>query len=378
MSFSFQAHQYMSRAIKLAQKGRFTTSPNPNVGCVIVKDGDVIGEGWHKKAGTGHAEVNALANLDIEQSTGASAFVTLEPCSHFGRTPPCAQKLIDAGIKQVFVAMLDPNPLVAGKGIDMLRQAGIEVEYGLLEQEARTLNPGFLSRMEKQRPFVQVKLASSLDGKTALANGESKWITSADSRSNVQLYRALSCAILSTAQTVIADNAKLNVRENDLKQAYPIDDINKSVRQPIKIILDSQNQINIKNIKSLALFENDTKVYLIRKQLTSEFDDTNFINEVCLPYEDGFDLTHLLKWTLDLEINTLWVEAGGTLAASFVEQQLFDQLICYLAPKVMGKDAQSLLPITSINSMSETINLNLSELTQVGKDIRLIYTKLQD
>lgn len=375
MTFSIQEHQFMAKAINLAKQGQYTTSPNPNVGCIVVKDGEVIAQGWHKKAGTGHAEVNAFAQLTAEQASGATCYVTLEPCSHFGRTPPCAQLLVDKKVKKVIIAMVDPNPSVAGRGIRMLEDAGIEVEVGLLEQDARQLNLGFLSRMERKQPFVQVKLASSIDGKTALQNGESKWITGAEARADVQKYRAQACAILSTSATVLADNASLNVREAELKFDYPLDETNTEIRQPKRVILDNQGLITPNKLQDLALFDTDSEVILIRKHLSGDFTGIENIKEAQINYADGFDLADLLAYLSTEEINTLWVEAGGKLAASFVEQGLFDELICYLAPKVMGHQAQEMLPIGPYSSMSEVTELKLNQVSQMGDDLKLIYTK---
>lgn len=377
MSFSLADHQFMARAINLAKSGRFSTSPNPNVGCVVVKNNKIIGEGWHQKAGSRHAEVNALANLTPEQTTDATAYVTLEPCSHFGRTPPCANRLIDANIKRVVVAMLDPNPLVAGKGILLLMQAGVDVKLGLLEEDARSINSGFLSRMERKRPFVSVKMASSLDGKSALGNGQSKWITGKEARADVQTFRAASCAILSTAKTVMADNAKLNVRNEQLNFPYPFSDVIKDVRQPIKIILDSRGQLDAKLQNELALFEDNASIVIVRKDTDSiPISQNNNVKYIQIPYDltnDKFEIKRLLEWCGINEINNLWVEAGATLAASFIEQNLFDQLIVYIAPKIMGLNAQDVMPVGPFSSMDQVFELQLKQLTQLGQDIRLSY-----
>ena len=375
MTFSIQDHKFMAQAINLAKRGRFTTSPNPNVGCIVVKNGKVIAEGWHKKAGTGHAEVNAFSQLSEEQAVGATAYVTLEPCSHYGRTPPCAELLINRKVKTVVIAMVDPNPSVAGRGVRMLEEAGIEVKVGLLELDARALNYGFLSRMERKKPFVQVKLASSIDGKTALHNGHSKWITGAEARADVQTYRAQACAILSTATTVLADDASLNVRNSDINFSYPIDEINTEIRQPKCIILDSQGLLTAEKAKQLKLFRTGAEIVLIRKQVTGEFSGIENIKEAQIKYAEGFDLIELMDFITEQEVNTLWVEAGGVLAASFVEQGLFDQLICYLAPKVMGQKARDMLPIGPFDSMSEVSELKLNKVAQLGSDLKLIYTK---
>jgi diaminohydroxyphosphoribosylaminopyrimidine deaminase/5-amino-6-(5-phosphoribosylamino)uracil reductase len=386
MTFSLADHQFMAHAINLAKRGRFTTSPNPNVGCVIVKNNQIIGEGWHQKAGTGHAEVNALVNLTPEQTTDATAYVTLEPCSHFGRTPPCANRLIDANIKRVVVAMLDPNPLVAGKGILLLMQAGVDVKLGLLEQDARALNSGFLSRMEHKRPFVSVKMASSLDGKSALGNGKSKWITGAEARSDVQTHRANSCAILSTAKTVIADDAKLNVREEQLNFSYPFTDVVTEIRQPKKIILDSRGELDETRQSDLALFDggsrsgsgaSDISICIVRKDSDKlPVSGHNNVSYIQLPYDEAsnsFAIDALLDWCGKNEINNLWVEAGATLAASFVQQGLFEQLMVYIAPKFMGANSQDIMPVGPFDSMEQVIELQLKQTVQLGQDIRLIY-----
>lgn len=375
MSFTSEDHKFMALAIDLAKNGKYTVSPNPSVGCVVVKDQTLIAQGWHKKAGTGHAEVNAFAQLTPEQSKGATAYVTLEPCSHYGRTPPCAKLLQDSGVSRVVIAMQDPNPSVAGRGITMLEQAGIQVDVGILEAEARALNLGFLSRMEQKKPYVQVKLASSLDGKTALSNGESKWITAEAARADVQTYRAEACAILSTASTVLADDAALNVRAEQLNFEYPLDETNKDIRQPIKIILDSKNELTSEHVNTLRLFANNAKVILIRQSKTNAFSDIENVEEALINYDNGFDLNELLAFLAGIEINLLWVEAGGRLAASFVENELFDELICYIAPKIMGQGAQDMLPIGPIQAMSQVTELTLDSVSQLGSDLKLVYKK---
>jgi diaminohydroxyphosphoribosylaminopyrimidine deaminase/5-amino-6-(5-phosphoribosylamino)uracil reductase len=225
--FSAEDHLHMARALRLASAGCYTTTPNPRVGCVIVKDGEVVGEGWHEKAGEPHAEVHALRAAG-EKARGATAYVSLEPCSHHGRTPPCANALIDAGIGRVVAAMRDPNPQVSGRGLELLTLAGMTVQVGLLEQEARELNVGFIARMTRGRPWLRLKTASSLDGKTALLDGASRWITGAAARADVQRWRARACAILTGVGTVRADDPQMNVRDIDVG------------RQPLKVIVDSR------------------------------------------------------------------------------------------------------------------------------------------
>lgn len=394
-SFSEQDYTMMALAIKLAKKGQYTTTPNPNVGCVIVKDGAILGQGWHQKSGTGHAEVNALQALSIQQTAGATAYVTLEPCSHYGRTPPCALRLKEAKIKKVIVAMLDPNPLVAGNGVAILQEAGIEVQIGLLETDARALNPGFLSRMERQQPHVRLKLATSVDGKIALHNGESKWITGLAARADVQRYRALSCAILTTAKTVIRDNARLNVRPEQLNVQYEFTNIVTDIRQPMKIVLDGKNKITPEVASGLALFDNNMsanqsdnrlttedrpQVVLVKsephfEQATVDFKEFTNVTIVSSVYnkEKGFCVSDLISHCNQLSINNLWVEAGSQLSASFLQSQVVDELILYMAPIIMGKNAIDCIPLGPFDSMKETKSLNLLDYKMVGDDIRFTY-----
>lgn len=375
--FSQQDTDFMARAIALAELGQYTTTPNPNVGCLIVKAGKVIGEGWHQKAGTGHAEVNALAELSVEQSTGSTAYVTLEPCSHYGRTPPCSERLIEAKVSRVVIAMLDPNPLVSGRGVKMLEEAGIEVQFGLLEPQARALNPGFLCRMEHKRPFVQVKLASSIDGKTALENGESKWITGTEARADVQVYRAKASAILSTAETIIADNAKLNVRAEQLPIEYPQTDTITSVRQPLRIVLDGRDRLTSDVAKSLTFFDNAGPILLVKARNTQsqQYDDNVTLLHMDYDSNSGFDLNQLLLELGPFEVNTLWVEAGARLASRFVENNLFDELIVYQAPKIMGKNAREMLPVGPHSKMSDVTELQFKSIEPVGRDVKFILVK---
>ncbi|EKO5201341.1 bifunctional diaminohydroxyphosphoribosylaminopyrimidine deaminase/5-amino-6-(5-phosphoribosylamino)uracil reductase RibD, partial [Vibrio vulnificus] len=235
--------QMMLRAIALAKRGLYTTAPNPNVGCVLLRDGEIVGEGFHFRAGEPHAEVHAM-RMAGDKAKGATAYVTLEPCSHYGRTPPCAEGLINAGVSRVVCAMEDPNPQVAGRGFAMLREAGIEVLVGLLQAEAEALNPAFIKRMKTGMPFVQLKMAASLDGQTALANGNSQWITSPQARRDVQRFRAQSGAILSTSKTVIADNASLNVRWSELPSSVQHALPQEQLRQPTRVVLDRQAELS--------------------------------------------------------------------------------------------------------------------------------------
>lgn len=356
--FSAIDHQMMARAIKLANKGRFTTAPNPNVGCVLANGEEIVGEGFHYRAGEPHAEVHAIASAG-DRTRGATAYVTLEPCSHYGRTPPCAEGLIKAQVKRVVCAMTDPNPQVAGRGIKMLREAGIQVDVGLLEQESRALNPAFLTKMETGRPFVQLKMAASLDGQTALSNGKSQWITSAEARQDVQRFRAMSGAILSTSRTVIDDSASLAVRWNELPISTRTHMPEEQVRQPARVILDRQHQL----MPEMRLFQQEGQI------LTVASSDADIIVE---ERHGQLDLPMLLdSLATQHGITQVWVEAGATLARRFIEQQLVDELIIYLAPKIMGSDGRGLFGALGLEEMAQVFELDIKDVRQIGKDIRI-------
>ncbi len=375
MSFTELDKEYMLRAIELAKHGRFTTSPNPNVGCVIVKDGAIVGEGFHKKAGTGHAEVHALAAAK-DQAKGATCYVTLEPCSHYGRTPPCALALVKASVKRVVVAMVDPNPKVAGRGLSLLEEAGIIVEVGLLTEQAEALNPGFITRMKLKRPRVTVKMASSLDGKTALKNGLSQWITGPQARADVQCYRAQQSAILTGNKTVFADDPSLNVRYQELVNSPAFDSAlldEADLRQPIRIILDSHNKLTLQE----KLFDLPGKVLLVSLTVrdTASFSACKADVEqiICTQNENNqIDLDALMSLLNQHEINDLWVEAGATLAGEFFKNNLVDEFILYQATKLMGDQARNLVNLPNFSTMNDIITLKLHSVTQIGDDIRLI------
>ncbi|WP_086982530.1 bifunctional diaminohydroxyphosphoribosylaminopyrimidine deaminase/5-amino-6-(5-phosphoribosylamino)uracil reductase RibD [Vibrio aphrogenes] len=358
-------HQMMARAIALAKQGIYTTAPNPNVGCVITVGQEIIGQGAHLKAGEPHAEVHALCQAG-DKVKGATAYVTLEPCSHYGRTPPCAEALVKARVSRVVCAMQDPNPQVAGRGIAMLRQAGIQVDVGLLEADAIALNPGFIKRMKTGMPYVQLKLAASLDGKTALANGHSQWITSPQARQDVQRYRAKAGAILSTAKTVLDDDASLNVRWQELPQDIQAQYSAPSLRQPVRVILDRQQQLS--EHPKLKLFHSEGDLLLVGQ-------DTGLAeNQVvaALDHNQQFDLPKLLKQLAEEHnINHIWVEAGATLATNLITQQLIDELIIYMAPKLMGTDGRGLTQIAGFTEMKQALDLNITDLRMVGKDLRI-------
>jgi len=352
--------EIMQQAIRLAKKGLYTTDPNPRVGCVIVKDGEVVGEGWHRRAGEAHAEINALAQAG-DKAKHATVYVTLEPCSHTGRTPPCADALIKAGVKKVVAAMVDPNPQVAGSGLKKLQDAGIETEYGLLEAQARELNPGFIKRMESGRPFVRVKLAMSLDGRTAMASGESQWISSDASRNDVQRLRAESSAILTGIGTVLADDPSMNVRLS--AQQLDVD----MVRQPKRIVLDSR--LRMPADPKIATVEGECIVYT-----TVDMDNKNsypFIIENCETLDGKINLSTLMADLAKKEINLLHVEAGSVLCGALLKNDLVDEIIIYMAPHIMGDNAKGLFHLPGLEKMKNRISLNIKDVRSVGKDIRI-------
>lgn len=353
----------MAHAIQLAQRGLNTTSPNPRVGCVLVKNDVILGEGWHVKAGEGHAEVNAIAHAKQlgNELSGATAYVTLEPCSHTGRTAPCADALIAAGIGMLVTAMQDPNPLVSGRGNQRLQDAGITVITGICEADAQVLNSGFIKRMQTGLPLVRVKMASSLDGKTAMASGESQWITSEAAREDVQQWRARACAIVTGINTVLADDPLLNVR------------LENTSRQPQRVILDSE----LRCPKTAAILSDNNTIILhctddatAHKQLASAG-----ATLVKLPRDSitqRIDLTAVVKWLGEQQFNEVHVEAGATLAGNFINQGLADELVLYLAPCLMGGEAKSLVSLSGVDTMAQRIHLDIQDIRAIGVDWRVI------
>ncbi|MEC5388017.1 bifunctional diaminohydroxyphosphoribosylaminopyrimidine deaminase/5-amino-6-(5-phosphoribosylamino)uracil reductase RibD [Uliginosibacterium sp. H3] len=352
---------YMRRALELAERGLYTTTPNPRVGCVIVDEaGEIIGEGWTQPAGQNHAEVQAL--IDAVQRgksvVGATAYVTLEPCSHFGRTPPCCDALSSAGISRVVAAMEDPNPLVSGKGFERLAAAGIAVSSGLLEEPARALNEGFISRIVRGRPFVRLKIAASLDGKTALANGVSKWITGDAARADAHHWRARSCAVLTGSGTVLADNPSMNVRA----VATP--------RQPRRIVLDSQLRTpadaNILRGGNTLIVtaSNNTK-----RRLELETAGAEILH---LPSQAGHVDIEALLPILGKNTNELLVEAGAELNAAFMQSGLVDEYLLYLAPTFLGDPARGLAMLPAFGKLEERIALHFQAFEQIGEDLRVL------
>lgn len=342
---------WMQRAIELARQGQYSTRPNPNVGCILVKDGVIVGEGFHPRAGQPHAEVFALRQAG-EQARGATAYVTLEPCAHYGRTPPCARGLVEAGVARVVVACPDPNPLVAGKGVQILTDAGIEVEVGICETEAHALNPGFLKAMATGMPYVRLKIASSLDGRTAMASGESKWITGAEARQDVQHWRAISGAVITGIETVLADDCQLNVR-----QLVGMDNV-ESIVQPKRIILDRQGRLPL-TAKILAQAETVMVMGPYRQELAN----------LGVQQLDIQPLKDVLAFLVQQQIYDVLVEAGATLSTAFLQENLVDEMISYVAPTLLGQSARSMFN-AEFSRMAEQLRFKLLDLTRLGDDVR--------
>ncbi len=352
--FSANDHRHMAHALQLAAHGLYTTTPNPRVGCVIVKNNRIVGEGWHKRAGTAHAEIHAL-QMAADAAREAIVYLTLEPCSHHGRTPPCVEALIHAGVARVVAAMADPNPLVAGQGIQALTQAGIQAETGLMEADARTLNPGFISRMTRSRPWVRLKTASTLDGKTALANGQSQWITGDAARADVQKLRARACAILTGSGTVIADNPRMTVRDFNIG------------RQPLRVIVDSNLLTPPAAAILPALIACRTPHPERRAALV-----TAGAEILELPDARGrVDLAALLGELARRGINEVHVEAGAALNGALLESGLVDEWIAYIAPMAVGHDARGLFNQTPLESLEYAAHFRLQDVRPIGGDLRL-------
>ncbi len=347
---------WMQKAIELAKLGQYSTRPNPNVGCVIVKDGQLVGEGFHPKAGQPHAEVFAMREAG-ELAKGATAYVTLEPCAHYGRTPPCAKGLVEAGVAKVVVACPDPNPLVAGKGVDILRQAGIDVEVGICEQQAARLNQGFLKAMATNMPYVRLKVASSLDGRTAMASGESKWITGAEARQDVQHWRAMSGAVITGIETILADDPLLNVRSLLDADAKNIDLEN--IVQPKRVILDRQGRLPL-----TAQILKQPETVMVMGPFRQELAELGVIQ---LEIQS---LTDLLRTLKDFQIYDVLVEAGATLSTAFLQENLVDELISYIAPTLLGQSARAMFN-AQFERMAQQLRFKLEDVHQFGDDIRL-------
>ncbi|MFB6434815.1 MAG: bifunctional diaminohydroxyphosphoribosylaminopyrimidine deaminase/5-amino-6-(5-phosphoribosylamino)uracil reductase RibD [Candidatus Malihini olakiniferum] len=358
---------WMARVLELARRGRFTTSPNPNVGCVIVRDGEMVGEGYHLRAGESHAEVYALC-MAGKRARGATVYVTLEPCNHQGRTPPCTDALISAGVARVVVAMQDPNPKVAGRGLHRLQQAGITVSHGLMIQDAEQVNLGFLKRMRTGIPYVRLKIASSLDGRTAMASGESKWISSPEARQDVQRFRAESSAILSSSATVLADNPLLTVRwdalDLDTQQQLP----NMNLPQPIRVIVDSHDRVTPQH----QLTHQKGQTWLASTRPNNDTTWSKSVTHLILPaHRGGVDLVALMMILGKRQINSVWVEVGATLAGALLNAGVVDELIVYMVPKLLGQDARALCILPGLKQLAQAPSFTLTEARQVGPDLRL-------
>ncbi len=352
-------YRHMAHALTLARRGLYGTDPNPRVGCVLVEDGEIVGEGWHERAGEAHAEVIALEAAG-GRARGATAYVTLEPCCHHGRTPPCTDALLQAGITRMVAAMPDPNPQVAGKGLKQLRDAGVTVDCGLLESEARALNPGFIRRMTQGRPFVRVKLAMSLDGRTALASGESQWLTGETARQDVQRLRARSSAILTGIGTLLADDPSLNVH------------LPEAARQPPRVLLDTGLRTppaarTLRLPGSVLIFTAvaDPDRHALLQAAGTEI--------VVTPRaaEGGLNLHTVMAELAHRECNELHVECGPTLAGALLQAKLVDELVVYMAPLLLGDKARGLFQLPELARMSERTELEVVEMRAVGRDWRV-------
>ncbi|ODS24284.1 riboflavin biosynthesis protein RibD [Candidatus Endobugula sertula] len=371
--FSSDDQHFMLHAVQLAERGRFTTRPNPRVGCVIVKNGGILAEGWHYRAGEPHAEVQALKSLDQEATAGATVYVTLEPCSHHGKTGPCVQALIDAGVSRVIYGMRDPNPLVGGKGLTMLEAAGIVTDGPLLEAQTKALNVGFISRMQRQRPWVRCKLAASIDGGTAMANGESQWITGTAARSDVQRWRAQSCALVTGIGSIEQDNSRLTLRKDEL----PLDNVDDVIKlAPLRVVLDTRLRIS----PDAAIFAGEGKVLVFvgkeapeanEKRLLKQWPDKVLVERVdtC---KERLDLAAVLEILANhYQCNEILLEAGATLSGSFLRAGLLDEVIIYQAPILLGSCARPLFDLP-LDTMSDKVSLQMTDQRAIGHDWRWV------
>ncbi len=354
------AHQqFMQRALALAERGLYTTQPNPRVGCVIVQNNKIIAEGWHQVAGLAHAEIHALQQAG-ELARGATCYVTLEPCSHYGKTGPCCEALIKAGIVRVVAAMQDPNPQVAGQGFARLQAAGIVCEVGICEAEAKALNPGFIKRMETGMPYVRAKLAMSLDGRMALANGQSQWLTSEAARQDGHIFRARSSAIVTGINTVLIDNPQLTARLE--QQTY----------YPLRVIIDTQLRmpvtaacLSLPGKTLIATCNVDLAKHQALLQAGAEI--------LVLPsVNNKVNLTILLKELANRQCNEVHIEAGAILTGAMVQEKLIDELVCYIAPKLLGDKAQAALQLPKFVDLAEVTQLKIISTEKIGEDIKLV------
>lgn len=351
-------YHYMSHALKLAEKGLYSTDPNPRVGCVVVKEGMVVGQGWHVKAGLPHAEILALRDAG-EAARGASVYVNLEPCCHQGRTPPCTGFLIDAGVKRVVAAMEDPNPQVAGGGVQNLRSVGIDVDVGVLRQAAEKLNRGFVQRIKKGRPWVTVKVAASMDGRTATSSGESKWISNEQSRKDVHHWRARSSVVLTGSGTVLADNPALTVRHIETE------------RQPLRVIVDS----NFSTPPDAKVVSGPGRVLVATARADHVYPediDLERVEVVYVPNADNtVDLVALMDHLSQREINEVFVEAGPTLSSAMIRAGLVDEVLVYLAPSLLGSKGRGMFDLNGLDSLADRLQLDMIDIRQFGDNLRI-------
>ncbi|QJC37177.1 bifunctional diaminohydroxyphosphoribosylaminopyrimidine deaminase/5-amino-6-(5-phosphoribosylamino)uracil reductase RibD [Enterobacteriaceae endosymbiont of Donacia thalassina] len=357
---------YMMYAIKLAKLGIFTTTPNPNVGCIIVNNKKIVGKGFHFKAGESHAEINAL-NMAGKYTKGSTVYLTLEPCNYTNLTPSCCNALVNAKIKRLVVASKDPNPKINGKGLEFLYNKGIQITNNILSKKAQSINYGFFKRMRTGIPWIQLKLATSLDGKIALLNGNSKWLSSKISRKDVQKLRAKSTAILSTSKTILKDNSTLLVKwkklNYNIKKIYP----KKSLRQPIRIILDRLNKI--KPTDKIILYPG--KIFLIKLKYTFE-NWPNYVEQIIIPEINGyFDLKYLFKILGNKEINSILIEAGSILSGYLITYNLIDELIIYLTPKLLGNHSLNLCKIKKFMNIINIPKFCFTNIKKIGPDLKL-------
>lgn len=370
-AFGPDDHRHMARALQLARLGRYTTDPNPRVGCVLVREGQVVGEGFHRRAGEPHAERVAIADAG-GKAAGATAYVTLEPCCHQGKTPPCTEGLLEAGVARVIAAMRDPNPLVAGKGLQQLANAGLEVACGLLEADARALNPGFIKRMSEQRPFVRLKLAMSLDGRTAMASGESQWITGEAARADVQKLRAGSSAIVTGIGTLLADDPSMNVRLSAAE--LPGVQGEEFVLQPLRVVLDSRVRTPV-TARMLKL-PGQTLVCVNESARQEQLDALLAVGAEVLRLPrggGGLDLQALLAALAGRQVNEVLFECGAALAGAAMQAGIVDEMLVYLAPHLMGDKAMGLVQLPGAERMADRIDLRLTDVRRIGEDLRLTY-----
>ena len=358
MKFSADDYRFMSRALQLAKKGLYTTAPNPNVGCVLVKNNEIIAEGWHEKAGEPHAEIHAL-NQAGKLAEGTTVYVTLEPCCHQGKTAPCTDALIKAKVKCVIAAMVDPHNKVAGQGLKQLQEAGIEVEQGLLEEQAKALNPGFIKRMQTGLPYVSCKLAMSLDGRTAMASGESKWITSTAAREDVQKLRAKSAVILTGIGTVLKDDPAMTVRLEGV------------TKQPVRVVVDT----NLSMPTTARMLNEPGKTLLMTcsadESITQDLKKAGADIHM-MPYcNTSVDLKSVLEQLAEMQINDVLLETGATLSGAMLQAGLIDELIIYIAPILMGNQARGLFALPELEKMQDKIELEIIDQRLVGQDIRI-------